>query len=473
MIQAPGNIPQNIPFFVDQPTPHGPKQKFIMEFFGMKGVQLFVACGTKYGKTISAAAGITKAAESRDLARWRWVAPIYSQARIGYEYCKRLMPPAPLTNCVDGKLLIDIPHLNSSLSFFHAQNPESLEGYGIAGYVFDEAAKMKETVYAAAKTTTTRTRAPMGFFSTPLGKNWFYKRSMEAKEEMLWAFKNGKVPTKLFITARTIDNPHIPIESIIDSHNEMPERLFRQYYLAEFMDDGSVFVGIRDCVEGPTIIGASKDSTLWIHPKAAKSNVVIGADWAKTTDYTVFVAICTETKRVVGVRRFNKKLYTEAIRELILFTQQFKEVEIVRHDKTGVGQAIDDQLSLTDLAFEGVTFTNSLKTNMVNRLITTIEHKNIILPNWGAMLDELDAFEVHVNDLGTMIYNAPSGQHDDIVCALMLAHAAMLDYSDRTLEVKYLEDLTNDMLPKKKAKSDGPENIADFYAELSGDNDDY
>jgi len=466
MIQAPK---RHRPFFVDQPTPHGEKQKFIMNFFSMKGVELFVSCGTKYGKTISAAGGITKAAESRDLARWRWVAPIYSQAQIGYDYCKRMMPPEPLVKCTDGDLKIKIPHLNSQLDFFHATNPESLEGHGIAGYVFDEAAKMKELIYSSTKTTTTRTRAPRGFFSTPVGKNWFYKRCMAAKEEMEWAIKNGRIPTKIFVTARTIDNPHIPVESIIDAYNELPSRLFKQYYLAEFVDDGSVFVGVRDCVQG-SVVENRPDGTLWVAPGSDKSRVVIGADWAKTTDYTVFIAIDCDSKKVVGVRRFHKKPYTEAIRDLVIFSQQFGDVEIVRHDKTGVGQSIDDQLAYTDLAYEGITFTNKLKTNMVNSLITTLEHKHIILPSWQLMIDELEAFEVEVNDLGSMTYNAPSGQHDDIVCALMLAHAAMLEYSDKTLEVKFLEDLTNGMKPRK-VKSE-PDSVEDFYDMLINDRDD-
>ena len=138
--------------------------------------------------------------------------------------------------------------------------------------------------------------------------------------------------------------------------------------------------------------------------------------------------------------------------------------------RTGVGQSIDDQLAYTDLAYEGITFTNKLKTNMVNSLITTLEHKHIILPSWQLMIDELEAFEVEVNDLGSMTYNAPSGQHDDIVCALMLAHAAMLEYSDKTLEVKFLEDLTNGMKPRK-VKSE-PDSVEDFYDMLINDRDD-
>ena len=78
---------------------------------------------------------------------------------------------------------------------------------------------------------------------------------------------------------------------------------------------------------------------------------------------------------------------------------------------------------------------------MVNRLMTAFEQKQIIIPKWNVLHSELDSFEVKVNATGSMSYNAANGSHDDTICALMLANQAALQYGDRNLEVKFLEDL--------------------------------
>ena len=161
------------------------------------------------------------------------------------------------------------------------------------------------------------------------------------------------------------------------------------------------------------------------------------------TDWTVFFAISMThgIARVVGFERFHRKTYTEAIRNLVRFSRRFKKVEVVYHDKTGVGVAIDDQLAFTDLNYVGINFTNQSKSEMVNRLMTAFEQKQIIIPKWNVLHSELDSFEVKVNATGSMSYNAANGSHDDTICALMLANQAALQYGDRNLEVKFLEDL--------------------------------
>src|SRR5690606_8630273 len=189
----------------------------------------------------------------------------------------------------------------------------------------DEAAKMKEAVYAAVKTTTTVTRGVIIPISTPFGKNWFYKGCMAAKEEMLRAKHENRPTTKIFITAPTSDNPSVSQAAIDDARRSLPDRLFRQYYLAEFVDDGNVFSGFRKCMYGDEV-EIFGEFQAWFLPGSDKMKVVIGADWAKTVDWTVFTAFDIESRRVVGYLRFHKKTYTEAIRQLMAFSKKFEEV---------------------------------------------------------------------------------------------------------------------------------------------------
>ncbi len=449
------------------PDPHSKKQEFIMKAFQWKGLlEIWVANGTKYGKSVAAGTATCSAAPVTPQGLFRWIAPIYSQANVGYKYCQRLLPGEPYTKKNDSSMELKFPHNNCTIQFFHGTNPESLEGEATQGNVLDEAAKMKEQVYSSVKTTTTVTRGPILAISTPRGKNWFYRKCMEAKEEMLRAKHEGRSPTKIFITAPSSDNPLVSPATLEDARRSLPARLYRQYYEAKFEDDGSVFAGFRDCLEGDPLDLFGERQT-WVHPEAKQCTVVIGADWAKTTDYTVFTAIDLKTKRVVAFDRFHQKKYTEAIRQLVLFSRLFKDVSVVFHDKTGVGMAIDDQMSHTELTFEGITFSNASKAEMVNRLITTVEQKSIWLPRWGILENEMDAYEVTTTKSGLMSYAASTG-HDDAVSSLLLAHAALLQYGDTDMDIKFLEDLNG-----KKFQDREPINsIEAFYNNIIEDQDD-
>jgi len=450
-----------------------------MEALVMSGLsELWVACGTKFGKTFAAAAAISTRQMTGHGLLGRWVAPIYAQTKIGFKYCKKIVPPPPHTRIDNHDLSLTLTALDSRVEFKSGKYPEDLEGEGIhGGYVLDECAKMQEQVYNSARTTVTVTRAPMLNISTPRGKNWFYSKCMAAKDEMEWATKRGLPPAKMFITAASTDNPLVSAEAVEEARRSMPDRLFRQYYLAEFVDDGSVFLGYRDCLFGEEL-ELHGPTQRWFDPAYDGGTVVIGADWAKTQDYTVFTAFDIVTRRLVGFERFHKTPYTEAIRKLVLFARKFKDVMVVKHDKTGLGGVIDDQLSYTELPYDGVTFTNAWKTNAVTALITSVEHKMVGLPRWPEMIDEFESYEVTTSAAGNLSYSAVPGKHDDIVSSLLLSHEALLQYSDTGADIKFMEDMKNPDGKTGDGKTVGKDGkpqqvnpIEEFYRAIEDDDD--
>lgn len=461
------------------PKPHSVKQQLIMEALVMQGLlEMWVASGTKFGKSIGASGSITTRQMTGHELLGRWVAPIYAQTKIGFKYCKKILPPPPHTKVDNHDLSLTLTGLDSRVEFKSGKFPEDLEGEGIhGGYVLDECAKMQEQVYDSAKTTVTVTRAPILAISTPRGKNWFYSKCMAAKDEMEWAIKKGLPPAKMFLTAASTDNPLVSAAAVEEARRSMPDRLFRQYYLAEFVDDGSVFLGYRDCLFGDELelTGAVQR---WVDPEYDGGTVVIGADWAKTQDYTVFTAFHTGTRRLVGFERFHKTPYVQAIRKLVLFARRFKDVIVVKHDKTGLGGVIDDQLSYTELPYEGVTFTNAWKADAVASLITSVEHGMIGLPRWPEMIDEFESYEVTTSAAGNLSYSSVAGKHDDIVSSLLLSHQALLQYSDSGADIKFMEDLRKpDGAPaegKTSGKDAAPQQvnpIEQFYRSIEDDDD--
>ena len=435
---------------INTPTPHSENQrKLISAFVEPHYEEIWIACGTKWGKTTGAGAALAAAAPIVQGSLWRWVAPIFTQAKIGFNYCRKMLPPEPYCTINRSQLpTITINQMDSKIEFWHGQNAESLEGEAVFGYVFDEAAKMSETVYDSAHTTTTITRGPKVAISTPKGKNWFYRKCMEAHEEYLWAIDKGKKPKKIFITAPSTDNPAVTPEAISQARSTLPQRLFDQYYEAHFVDDGETFSNYKQCLYGPEL-ELSGHRQIWFNEEKKEGNkiqatVVIGADWAKKIDFTVFTAWDYKENKMIGFLRFQNVNYFEAIKQLVWFCKHFEKVDMIYHDKTGLGEVIDDMLDKTSLPFEGIVFTNTSKAHMVNSMIIGCEQGIPQLPRWHELIKEFDSYEVTTTDSGAMKYAAPEGMHDDIVSSMILGWKAVMEYSEHELAVKTVETLGED-----------------------------
>ena len=429
---------------ISLPEAHSPKQELIMNCAQIPELrELWVACGTKFGKTLSGVGSyISLFPRLRD-GIIRHIAPIYSQSLIGMRYAQKMLPRDHIEAKVSGKPSIawTDKKRSSMVEYWHGQDPEALEGEGTIFNLLDEASKMKRQVYDSTLTTITQTRGLVLPMSTPRGKNWFYAGCMQAKEEMEWCLKKGKNPTKIFITAPTSANSYIDPKIIEDNKRNLVDRLFRQYYLAEFVDDGEVFPFFKDAIYGPPLL-FDYDSQVWFTDDASKMDqIIIGADWGKQDDFTVFTAWSAHSRMMVGFMRFRGIDYISAIKNLIWFADNYQNILIVKHDKTGLGQVMDDALANTELPFEGVTFTNKSKSAMINSLMLAFQRHDIKIPDWPAMVQELDSFEVKVNQIGTMQYSAPPGFHDDIVCSMFLGWFGVEEYAPNQLQVISLDEL--------------------------------
>lgn len=455
---------------IQLPPPHSEIQRRIMQsFLDPDGPEeVFVCSGTKFGKTLACSVALGASMPRSPKTSWRWVAPYYSQSVIGFDNLKAILPKAYI-KARRSSMEIAIPSIDASCKFVHAQNAEQLEGHQIHGYVIDEAAKVGEQVYYSARTTVTRTRSVgMGKFlvpSTPVGRNWFYRACMDAINEMEMAKLNNRKPRSVFFTAPTSANPYISPDVISDAKLRLPDRLFRQYYLAEWLDEASTFTNVIDCLFGQPFELAVGTYAAWFDKRASECSVVIGADWArgkeKSDDSTVYIAIDYEASRpkVVGILKIKGLSYTEQIKHLVRFTKAFGDCFKVAHDKTGVGVALEDQLAMTGLVYEGQHFSRQSKSEMVCNLITAFEQSRISIPNCADLKSELESFEMEVTEVGHMKFGAAQGAHDDMVCALMLAWGLARRYADMEVEFRSIDDLNKTPLRS-------------YYDELIEDDDD-
>lgn len=240
----------------------------------------------------------------------------------------------------------------------------------------------------AIRATLTDLKGDAWFLSTPRGKNDFYKLFMRAKSEERW--KSWQMPT--------LTNPFIDPEEIADAKADLPENAFRQEYMAEFLENVANPFGypfIQQCT----------------FPLSTEPAICYGIDLAKSYDYTV----------IIGLDRFGMVCYFDRFQaDWATTTRKILGLPNapIAIDSTGVGDPVAEDIArVRDV--ELFRFTQMSKQQLMEGLAVVIQKREIGFPE-GPIKDELESFEYEFTKSGVK-YSAPSGLHDDCVCALALA----------------------------------------------------
>jgi hypothetical protein len=154
-----------------------------------------------------------------------------------------------------------------------------------------------------------------------------------------------------------------------------------------------------------------------IAPMSHSAPVCFGVDLAKSTDWTVIIGLDAK-KQVCIFERFQKS-WNDTIETVRRVCGKTK----ASVDSTGVGDAVLESLQAGGRSnFEGFKFTSPSKQQLMEGLAVAIQKQEIGFPE-GIISNELETFEYEYTRTGVR-YSAPSGMHDDTVCALALALAA-------------------------------------------------
>jgi hypothetical protein len=369
-----------------------------------------VACGVRWGKTLSSAMeGLAAAMEPRtDSIGWV-VAPTYDLAdRVFRQIVSTAMEHIQhrVVSVREHDRRILIRNLGGGISEIRgksADNPVSLLGEGLDWLIVDEAARLKPSIWEAHLSQRLLDRKGWALLiSTPRGKGWYYD---------LWRRGQGQDPLYKSWNQPSWTNPRLDQESIEAERGRLPERVFKQEYGAEFLEgSGQVFRNVRDCATGG-----------WEEPKPG-ATYYAGLDLAKVEDYTV-LTVLDAAGNVVAVDRFHRLDWGLQITRVESTARRFQRARMTV-DTTGVGEPIYEALRKAGCRVEPYTFTQKSKDALINHLAMMLENKAIRLPSpglWPEGIDELEAFEYSVTDRGTMRTGAPSGMHDDCVISLALA----------------------------------------------------
>lgn len=330
-----------------------------------------------------------------------WVAPTYRQSKIAFSIMVREFKKAFVKSTLSP---LEVTWRNGSITkFLSTESKDNLRGDSADLIVVDEAAMVEDEVWTnVLRPMLSDTNGKAIIISTPRGFNsWFYQLYQRGQDDRYPDYESFKFPTS--------SNPYIPSSEIDEVKDTLPSDVFKQEYLAEFLEDGgSVFRNISSCVDG----------TLE-EPKEGH-NYVVSWDIAKHSDFSCIVVMDRGSNHVVHFDRFNRIDYTLQIDKVLEIVRRFNRAEVIV-DSTGVGDPILEQIVSRGINCEGFLFTNSSKQQLIEHLAVMLEKKEVTFPDITVLINELSSYQYEITRAGNMRYNAPGGSHDDSVIALALA----------------------------------------------------
>jgi phage FluMu gp28-like protein len=212
----------------------------------------------------------------------------------------------------------------------------------------------------------------------------------------------------------TSANPHIHPDEITAMQAELTERRFAQEILAQFLDDaGGVFRGVMACA---TLTGPQE-------PQPGH-RYIVGCDWGKSNDFTVFAVVDTTNKTLVALDRSNQVDYTVQRARLQALCEVWKPDAVIA-ESNSMGEPIIEALSRSGLPVRGFTTSNASKAVIIEGLALAFERQDITILNHPVLIAELQAYEASKLPSGLTRYSAPESMHDDTVMALAMAWSAM------------------------------------------------
>lgn len=372
-----------------------------------------LCCGRRWGKSLLALMVCLDAVGRGAETVW-YVAPTFRMADLHWRTMKRFLRgvfPGKFRQS-ERRMLLDG---GAEIAFRSADNPDHLRGVGLDYLVVDEAAFVPngEVVWGEALRPTLSDRQGGALIiSTPRGRNWFHTLYLRGLDPLQDEYASFHFPTAT--------NPHIAPPEIEAAKRELPQRIFQQEYLAAFLDDGgSVFRRISDAATG----GVREPSD---------GRYVVGVDWAKREDFTVFVVLDVEAGAVVALERFNQLDYAVQTQRLAALCERWRPV-VVQAEQNSMGEPLLEQLQRDGLPVRGFKTTAGSKAKIIDQLALGFEQGALTIPPDEVLVAELEAYTMEPTRAGHYRYNAPPGLHDDCVMALALAWDARDATTSETL----------------------------------------
>lgn len=383
-----------------------PKQK---EIFNSPARIVAIKKGRRFGFTKGAANNTIEVFLSGKKKKGLWVDTVNSNIE---RYVERFFLPTlrklPPSLWHWGKQQKVLKIAGSYMDFRSVDNPENIEGFGYDYMILNEAGIILKDPYLwsnAIRPMMWDSDCQVFIGGTPKGGGGvfedLYQRGLDASQPQFASFQ-----------VTSFDNPYIPRGVIEEDMKSMPQRVIEQEIYGKFLEDtGVVFRNFHDV----TVLDPKGEDPIMDHM------YVVGADVAKLEDFTVLTVYDRANNHQVMQMKFNQ-LEWPFIRSKIKAVSDKYNKALVILDSTGVGNPTYDDLSREGVPVEPISFTNTIKKQLIEKLSNWIELKNLKMLQLDETIKELSIFTYDISELTDRVhYGAPVGFHDDIVISHALA----------------------------------------------------
>lgn len=368
-----------------------------------------LACGRRFGKTAVAVHLLCMALMEGRLAAY--FAPTFRMgAEVWRELHRTLRPLIDRAREKEWRIELTTGGVYEGWSLANGSG-EMARGRKYHFVVIDEAALLDsaEVWHGAIRPLLTDYAGGALFCSTPRGRNWFWQLYLQGLSADFPAWQSWHFPT----TA----NPHIDPAEVEAARQGMPERFFRQEYLAEFLDDGgTVFRNVPQVCRLQPLLPASAASRS--DADAEEQACFFGVDWGKDEDYTC-ISVMTRAGQQLWLERFNQIGWAVQRGRLAALYERFRPLLILAEENS-IGSVNIEALQADGLPVRGFLTTSRSKGPLIEHLALALEQGAVALLNDETLRHELLAYEVRRTAYG-WAYSAPPGGHDDTVMATALS----------------------------------------------------
>ncbi|HLV36188.1 MAG TPA: terminase family protein [Spirillospora sp.] len=359
-----------------------------------------VACGRRFGKT--EAGKLALVAHFLMGGRCWWLAPTYQMASQVWRDLKAICAPIVPAQVSEAERRIDLPN-GGMLAIRSTYYADHLRGAGLDLAVLDEAAYMDESVWPEVVRPMLVERGGAALFlSSPNGRNWFWELYQQGLDPANTGWRSFRFTS--------YDNPLIAPGELDDIQRMTPKRVWREEYLAEFVDDeGQVFRRIREAATAP----------LDAQPAAGR-RYIAGLDWGRQNDFTAIVLIDADSREMVALDRFRQVNWALQRARLAALCERWQPV-VIWAEANSIGGPNIEALQAEGLPVRPFQMTAQSKGPLIDALALAIEKEDIALLPDETLLNELAAYTLERLPGGGYRYGASAGFHDDTVIALALA----------------------------------------------------
>ena len=332
-----------------------------------------------------------------------WCAPVYSMtSKVQKELMRAIGGSGIVKSNNYSDNYMELKN-GSSIYFRSAERYDNIRGFTFDYAIIDEAAFIKEEAWSEAIRPTLVVRGKkVLFISTPKGKNWLY--------DLYQLGKSPDYPNYISYTGSSYDTPYIDREELEDARRTVPENIFKQEYLAEFLDSGGeVFskLNLIETHEWPTQQG----------------NTFCGIDLGKQQDHTC-ATVMDSQGQVLEIYRNNQVEWSTMVNDIVKLIKKWNASTLV--EVNSIGDVIFEQIKQRHADTHPFTTTSKSKNEIVEGLILDVNEQNIVIPSkrlFEPLQHEMEVFTYEYNPKTRNVrYTHPPGMHDDTVISLSLSN---------------------------------------------------